>query len=229
MDQSELRTLLQDAETTYNQAKEDYLASKRDRNALGPLPDNATAAEKGARTKQISKLATEAAKKAHLMSMSGEEVVNLRRMMSMLTSVERVTQPAATGVQGNTERANETSGQSSNFGSSKMKIPELPGFRDITKRWNVTEARVFIAKFESILEANEIPGDRWVKALITCLTYEDAEYARSEWKEMEWEEVRAKFVHDFSPRKQRENDLKDILYSFRSFSLCFLIIKDEDS
>ena len=33
MNQEEIQFLLQDAETKYNQAKEDYLASKRDRNA----------------------------------------------------------------------------------------------------------------------------------------------------------------------------------------------------
>ena len=103
------------------------------------------------------------------------------------------------------------SSRESTLGFSKIKLPELPGFRDSSKKWNITDARVFIAKFETILEANEIPEIRWCKALITCLTYEDSEFARQEYKNMPWEEIKSKFTHTFSPRKQREHDLKEYL------------------
>ena len=189
MNQDEIQVLLQDAEMNYNQAKENYLAKKRERDGLEPLLDNATATEKGARTKQISKLATETAELAHVMSMAGEEVVNLRRMMSTMTSAVRVTSGGVSDVQ------NDTSTQSSGTTNrSKAKLPDLPGFRDSNKKWNIQGARVFIAKFETILEANDIVSDRWVKALVTCLTYKDAEYVRTEWRDLDWETVKTKFI-----------------------------------
>ena len=86
MNQEEIQVLLQDAETRYNQAKENYLATRRERDGLQALPADATAVAKAARTKLISKQSTDWAELSHLMSMAGEEVVNLRRVMSTMTS-----------------------------------------------------------------------------------------------------------------------------------------------
>ncbi len=94
--------------------------------------------------------------------------------------------------------------------SSSVRIPTLPSFRG-TEKGAIDDAFDFLDKCKYIFEANLVPKDRWLPALLTTLTSGDRQWAAANLKNLPWEKVETEFLNHFESPVIRDQLLTELM------------------
>lgn len=91
-----------------------------------------------------------------------------------------------------------------------VRIPALPSFRSEHKD-SIRDAYEFLGKVEALLNAHQVPEERWYSALLTSLNNYDRQWAVSSLKDLEWNDLGRAFLNHFESPALRDKLIRDLM------------------
>ncbi len=94
--------------------------------------------------------------------------------------------------------------------AQSYRIPTLPSFRGEEKN-AIKDAYEFLGKIKALLEAHQVPTDRWFSAILTTLTSIDRQWASANLVGLPWAELEKAFISHFESPVLRDKLIRDLM------------------